>query len=72
MCPRCCGILDIATSGKVHERTLFVIVELLMHLKAGHYSLLQLHEASEQLARQAGQLQFSVDREEVPGFYMEV
>ncbi len=44
----------LATRGKVHERALFVLTELLIDLERGDYSLLQLHEAAEELKKQNG------------------
>jgi hypothetical protein len=70
---KCCfpavGILDIATRGKVHERALFVLIELLIDLERGDYSLLQLHEAAEELKKQNGKTRdvFKMDGDQPEG-----
>jgi hypothetical protein len=43
------GIIDLACRNNAHERTLFVIVELLIDLNAGLYSLEQLNGVAEEL-----------------------
>jgi hypothetical protein len=60
------AILDIATRGKVHDRALFVITELLVDLEAGRYSLLQLHEAAEDLKSKNGKTRFSLSMDDNP------
>jgi hypothetical protein len=58
------GILDVATRGKVHERALFVLVELLMDLEVGRYSLSQLKRATEELAQQNSNQLFIIDTDD--------